>query len=90
MDALSAAAALITLAALFSWLNQKFIHQPRSIALLLFSLVLSVALVVLGKLGLDSWHLGKQAINSFRLDRVLLDSMPRSCSPARCTPTCAS
>src|SRR6185295_7701015 len=75
MDALSAAAALITLAALFSWLNHKFIHQPRSIALLLFSLLLSVGLVVLGKLGLDSQHLGKRATDAFRLDRVLLDSM---------------
>ena len=75
MDALSAAAALITLAALFSWLNHKFINQPRSIALLLFSLLLSVVLVVLGKLGLDSWHLDKLATAAFRLDKVLLDSM---------------
>jgi CPA1 family monovalent cation:H+ antiporter len=75
MDALSAAAALITLAALFSWLNHKFIRQPRSIALLLFSLALSLALVALGKLGFDSRHLGRQAIESIELDRVLLDSM---------------
>jgi hypothetical protein len=34
MDALSAAAALITLAALFSWLNHKYIRQPQSIALI--------------------------------------------------------
>ena len=40
MDALSAAAALITLAALFAWLNDRFIRQPPSIALLLFSLAL--------------------------------------------------
>src|SRR6185436_19890017 len=65
MDALSAAAALITLAALFSWLNHKYIRQPQSIALLLFSLALSLALVALGKLGFDSRHLG----------RALLDSM---------------
>jgi hypothetical protein len=31
MDALSAAAVLITLAALFSWLNHKFIRQPRGV-----------------------------------------------------------
>src|SRR5215212_5480738 len=73
MDALSAAAALISLAALFSWLNHKFIRQPQSIALLLFSLAL--ALVALGKLGFDSQHLGRQAIESIDLDRALLDSM---------------
>jgi len=75
MDALSAAAALITLAALFSWLNHKYIRQPQSIALLLFSLALSIALVALGKLGFDSQHLGRQAIESIELDRALLDSM---------------
>ena len=75
MDALSAAAALITLAALFSWINHKYIRQPQSIALLLFSLALSLALVALGTFGFDSRHLGRQAIESIELDRVLLDSM---------------
>jgi len=75
MDALSAAAALITLAALFSWLNHKFIRQPQSIALLLFSLALSLGMVAFGKLGFDSEHLGRQAIQSIELDRALLDSM---------------
>ncbi|MGH8676551.1 MAG: cation:proton antiporter [Burkholderiales bacterium] len=75
MDALSAAAALITLAALFAWLNHRFIRQPPSIALLLFSLALSLALVALGKLGLDSHELAQQALAQVELDRVLLDSM---------------
>jgi len=75
MDALSAAAALITLAALFSWLNHLFIRQPPSIALLLFSLALSLALVALGKLGLDSHFLAREALDAVKLDRVLLDSM---------------
>jgi len=48
MDALSAAAAVITLAALFSWLNHRYIRQPASIALLLFSLALSLGVVALG------------------------------------------
>src|SRR3954471_1796649 len=75
MDALSAAAALITLAALFSWLNHLFIRQPPSIALLLFSLALSLGLVALGKLGLDSHFLAREALDAVQLDRVLLDSM---------------
>ena len=75
MDALSAAAALITLAALFSWLNHRYIRQPQSIALLLFSLALSLALVVLGKFSVDSKGLAHQAIGAVRLDRALLDGM---------------
>src|SRR5512138_453211 len=75
MDSLSVAAALITLAALFSWINQKYIRQPQSIALLLFSLALSLALVAIGKLGFDPQQLGRKAIDSIELDRALLDSM---------------
>jgi CPA1 family monovalent cation:H+ antiporter len=75
MDALSAAAALITLAALFSWLNHRFIRQPQSIAVLLFSLALSLALVVLGRLGFDSQAAAQRALGAVDLDRALLDSM---------------
>ena len=75
MSALTAAAALITLAALFAWLNDRFIRQPPSIALLLFSLVLSAALVAGGKLGFESHEQAQQALAQVDLDRALLDSM---------------
>jgi len=75
MDALSAAAAVITLAALFSWLNHRYIRQPASIALLLFSLALSLGVVALGKLGLDPRGQAQNALGAIELDRVLLDSM---------------
>lgn len=75
MDALSAAAVLITLAALFSWLNHRFIRQPASIALLLFSLALSLALIALGRLGLDPRGLVPRALGAVDLDRALLESM---------------
>ena len=75
MDALNAAAALISLAALFSWLNHRYIRQPASIALLLFSLALSLALVALGKLDIGAERYVQQAIAGVQLDRALLDSM---------------
>ena len=75
MDALSAAGALITLAALFSWLNHRFIRQPVSVAMLLFSLALSLVLVALGKLGADPRWLAQRAIGAIELDRALLDGM---------------
>jgi CPA1 family monovalent cation:H+ antiporter len=75
MDALTAAAAVITLAALFSWINHRYIRQPASIALLLFSLALSLGLVLLGKLGLDFRGHAKEGVAALELDRTLLDSM---------------
>jgi CPA1 family monovalent cation:H+ antiporter len=75
MDALSAAAALITLAALFSLLNHRYIRQPVSVAMLLFSLALSLSLVALGKLGVEAKWLAREAIGAIELDRALLDGM---------------
>jgi len=75
MDALTAAAALISLAALFSWLNHRYVRQPLSIALLFFSLVLSLALVALGKLHIGAEGYIQRAIAYVQLDRALLDSM---------------
>ena len=75
MDPLSAAAGLITLAAVFSWLNQRFLRQPPAIALLLFSLLLSLAVVALGKAGIGSERLVQHALAGVKLDRALLDSM---------------
>ena len=75
MDALSAAAALITLAALFSWLNYRFIRKPASIALLFFSLALSLALLGLSWMGIDSGRFAGQILDAIELDRVLLDSL---------------
>jgi hypothetical protein len=37
MNALTGAAVLVTLAALFAWLNNRWLRQPASIALLLSS-----------------------------------------------------
>src|SRR5690242_6798466 len=75
MDTITAVAALITLAALFSWLNYRYIRQPASIALLLFSLALSAALVALGKLGVDRRFIAREAIGAVQFDRALLDGM---------------
>jgi CPA1 family monovalent cation:H+ antiporter len=71
----NAAAVLIALAALFSWLNQRFIRLPATIALLLFSLATSIGVVVLGKLGVDSEELAQNVLAKVQLDEALLNGM---------------
>ena len=75
MAFLNAAAVLFVLAALFSWLNHRFIKQPPSIALLLFSLATSLAVVALGMLGFDSRRLAEEVLDKVQLDEVLLNGM---------------
>ncbi|HXM80692.1 MAG TPA: sodium:proton antiporter [Burkholderiales bacterium] len=75
MAFLNAAAVLIVLAALFSWINHRFIRLPASIALLLFSLATSVAVVALGMLGFGSQRLAEQVLDKVQLDQALLNGM---------------
>ena len=53
MGILNTAALLITLAAMFSYLNYRFVRLPNTIGIMIISLVLSIVLLVVGKLG---WH----------------------------------
>ena len=75
MAFLNAAAVLLVLAALFSWLNHRFIRLPVSIALLLFSLATSLAVVALGRLGFDSQRLAQEVLDKVQLDQALLNGM---------------
>jgi Na+:H+ antiporter len=75
MEFLNAAAVLLVLAALFSWLNHRFIRLPASIALLLFSLATSLAVVALGMLGLGSQRLAQEVLDKVQLDQALLHGM---------------
>ncbi len=51
MTVLNIAAILITLAALFSFINHRYIRLPTTIGLMLISLLMSLGLIVLGELG---------------------------------------
>ena len=62
MDILDVAAVLITLSAIFSFLNHRYVRLPSAIGLMLIALCLSLALLGLGKLGLGEI---RQAAESF-------------------------
>ncbi len=51
MDILNTIAVLLTLSAVFSYLNYRFIKLPTTIGIMLISLVLSLLLLISGKLG---------------------------------------
>ena len=52
MTLLNTAAILVTLAALFAYLNHRFIQLPATIGIMLIALLFSLATIALGKLGL--------------------------------------
>lgn len=58
MSILNTIALLLSLAALFSYLNERFLRLPTAIGIMLIALLLSVALLLIGKLGMPSLQFG--------------------------------
>ncbi len=54
MDLFDIIAILLTLSALFSYINYRYIRLPTTIGLMLIALVMSLLLIVLGKFGLGT------------------------------------
>ena len=75
MALFNAAALLIALAALFSWVNHRFIRLPATIAMLIFALATSIGLVALGRLGTDSEAFAQRILHGVQLDQALLEGM---------------
>lgn len=64
MQILNLAALLVTLAAIFSFINYRFIRLPVTIGLMLIALIFSLLLVIVGKFGLAEYLLDAQQILS--------------------------
>jgi Na+:H+ antiporter len=75
MAVLDTAAALITLAAIFSWANHRFVGLPSTIALLLFSLAVSLGVIGLGRLGLHFDTLAVELLQAVDFDKALMHGM---------------
>jgi len=53
MDMVTIISILISLSAIFSFINYRYFRLPRTIGLMLFALVLSIALILVGRTGWD-------------------------------------
>jgi CPA1 family monovalent cation:H+ antiporter len=75
MDILTIISVLISLSAVFSFINYLYFKLPRTVGLMLFALVLSIVLIVIGRTG---WDLRDQAavlIQRIDFNRFLLQGM---------------
>ncbi|MGD8818306.1 MAG: sodium:proton antiporter [Acidobacteriota bacterium] len=68
-------AALVTLVALFSWVNRRWIHLPTAIGLMLIALLFSLGLVVLGRLGVPVEQPFLELVGSIDFGRAFLHGM---------------
>lgn len=76
MDVFNLIALLVTLTALFAYINHRFIQLPTAIGLMLVSLLVSLVIIGLGKLGYGGVDLWARAMLA-RVDfsKALLDGM---------------
>jgi CPA1 family monovalent cation:H+ antiporter len=75
VDVLDIMSFLIAFSAVFSFLNYKYFKLPRTIGLMLFTLCLSLGVIVLGRMG---WGLQSEALGILRqldFNRLLLQGM---------------
>jgi len=75
MDILRIISVLISLSAVFSFINYRYFRLPRTIGLMLFALALSVALIVIGRTGWDVRDQATALIQRIDFNRLLLQGM---------------
>ena len=76
MDLFSILAALLTLAALFSYINYRYIHLPTTIGVMLIALVGSLAIVALHEVGIvDLEEPVRVLLSSIDFDQAVLEGM---------------
>jgi len=76
MEILNIVAILLTLSAVFSYVNHRFIQLPTAIGIMLIALVLSLLLLMTGELGLfDVSQQARYLINSIDFQTTLINGM---------------
>lgn len=76
MSALNIAAILITVSALFSFINYRFIKLPTTIGLMLIALVVSLLLLAAGKLGLGELEAqARTLLSAIDFNQTLMQGM---------------
>ena len=75
MDLYYTLAILVTLTALFSYINHKFLGLPVTIGVMLIALILSLVIILLGMLGFGLEVHAKRVLSQIEFDRTLLHGM---------------
>lgn len=75
MSTMQIIALLISLAALFSYINYRFIKLPTTIGLLLISLLISLGIIFLGKFGFPMEDMAKELLIEIDFNQTLMQGM---------------
>ncbi len=75
MDLVSVISVLLVIAALFGYLNERYVHLPSTIGLMLIALVMSLGLIVLGRFGLAPGRVVREFLSHVDFNQALMHGM---------------
>ena len=75
MSLFEIAAILLTLAALFSYFNERYVGMPTTIGLMFISLVISLGLIAIANVGLDVESRAESVLAQIDFSELLLHGM---------------
>jgi CPA1 family monovalent cation:H+ antiporter len=75
MDALSVTSGVVTLSGIFAYINHRFFRLPTTIGLMLITLVISAAIIFMGKMGLHFDTLAEEMVRTIDFDETLMHGM---------------
>ena len=75
MDLFDILAIILSLTAILSYVNHRYVGWPVTIGVMLISLVLSLLLITLGTFGLGFEHQAEEILNQIDFDRTLLHGL---------------
>ena len=75
MSIINTIAILISLAAIFSYINYRFLKVPQTIGLLAIALLMSLGIIVLGKMGFPIEDQAKVFLKSIDFNETLMQGM---------------
>jgi CPA1 family monovalent cation:H+ antiporter len=75
MDVLNVTSGVVTLAGIFAYINHRFFRLPTTIGLMLIALMISAAIIFLGKLGIHFDTLAEEMVRTIDFDETLMHGM---------------
>lgn len=75
MNGLNVTSAVVTLASVFAYINHRFVRLPTTIGLMLISLVISIVILFLGKMGIHFDAFAADMIRTVDFDQTLMHGM---------------
>ncbi|MEE9445380.1 MAG: cation:proton antiporter, partial [Cocleimonas sp.] len=75
MSIIDTIAILISLAAIFSYINYRFLKIPSTIGLLAIALLMSLGIVLLGKMGLPIEDQARELLKGIDFNEALMQGM---------------